>query len=114
MTLLLPLEPLSEVAFVHDYLQLAFQGESYSIYNIAKLILNSNEWMQGDAGFCDALVGLLGQRVQEALNSSEHPLVLRFESGAQLLVLSGSLGARGPEAFQFVNRENQVIVEQNA
>lgn len=114
MTLLTPLEPLSEVAFVHDYLQLVFQGESYSIYKITKLILNGSEWMQGEAGFCDTLVGLMGQRVNEASSSAELALVLRFEGGARLEVLSGDLGSRGPETFQFINKEKKVVVEQNA
>lgn len=34
---LIPLEPLSQVVFIHDYLQLVFQDESFSIYNLAEL-----------------------------------------------------------------------------
>lgn len=114
MTYLTPDEPLSQVVFVHDYLQLVFEDESYSIYNVAKLAGNGTEWLQGEKGFCDALVNLIGRRVKSAVSSTEYPIVLNFEGGVQLQVLSGPLGARGPEAFQFIDKNSQILVEQNA
>ncbi len=112
--ILTPLEPLSQVVFIHDYLQLVFQGESCTVYNLAKLMQNGIESIQGAPGFCDGLVSLIGQRISAVSTSVEHPLVLTFEGGEQFLVLSGVVGARGSEAFQFINRSNQIIVEQNA
>ena len=111
---LVPSEPLSQVVFIHDYLQLVFQGESFSVYNVSKLVHNGTELIQGQSGFCDAMVNLIGQRVVTAAVSTENPLSLSFESGSKFSVLPGSVGARGPEAFQFTGRYNQIIVEQNA
>ncbi len=31
-----PSEPLSQVVFVHDYLQLIFQDEGFNIYNLSE------------------------------------------------------------------------------
>jgi hypothetical protein len=109
-----PVEPLSQVVFIHDYLQLVFQDESFSIYNVANLKHRETELLQGSPGFCDALVSLIGQRVIAVSHTTEHALSLSFGGGAQLLVLSGKLGGRGPEAFQFVGPNNLIVVEQNA
>lgn len=111
---LVPHEPLSQVVFIHDYLQLVFQGESFSIYNISKFVHNGTELVQGESGFCDAMVSLIGQRVVTAMGTTEHPLSLSFANGARFLVLPGAVGARGPEAFQFTGGNNQFVVEQNA
>jgi len=111
---IIPIEPLSQVVFVHDYLQLIFHGESFSIYNASTFMHNETEISQGAPGFCDAIVGLIGQRVNAASSETEFPLSLSFSNGARFLVLPEAHGARGPEAFQFVGRNNQIVIEQNA
>ena len=109
-----PREPLSQVVFIHDYLELIFQEESFSVYNVVKLVHNEKEFIQGSPGFSDLLVSLIGQRVVAASREPEYPLSLAFERGARLIVLSGALGARGPEAFQYAGHNNLIVVEQNA
>ena len=34
---LCPAEPLSQVVFIHDYLQLVFQSQCLSVYNLAQI-----------------------------------------------------------------------------
>ena len=109
-----PTEPLTQVVFIHNYLQLVFQDVGFSIYNNAKLVHNQIASLQGSPGFCDALVSLIGQRVVGVAHAKEFPLTLSFENGAQFMVLSGEFGARGPEAFQFNGQNNLIVVEQNA
>ncbi len=110
---LIPTEPLTQVVFVHDYLQLVFQFESFSIYNMARVSQGNTLLTQGAPGFCDALVSLIGQRILEASSTENHRLSLTFESGENFVVLSGSEHIRGPEAFEFNGHDNLLVVEQN-
>lgn len=109
-----PAEPLSQVVFVHDYLQLVFQDETFSIYNLTELVFRSIEILQGTPGFCDGLVNLIGQRAVSVAQTERWALSLSFEGGAKLHVLSSGVAARGPEAFQFAGKDNLLVVEQNA
>lgn len=108
-----PVEPLSRVVFIHDYLQLAFQDEVLSIYNLASLVLRGSEIRQGSPGFCDELVNLIGQRAMQVGPSERCVLSLSFAGGVGLHVLGGESAVRGPEAFQFAGRDNLLVVEQN-
>lgn len=48
---LIPLEPLSQVCFVHDYVQLVFQDEGINIYNRALIQIGSVRVVQGESRF---------------------------------------------------------------
>lgn len=108
-----PVEPLSQVVFVHDYLQLVFEDEGFSIYNLAEVEYGVNKLRQGQPGFCDTVVGLIGQRVVEVSRSDANALRLSFEEGTQFVVLNDDESITGPEAFQFNGRNQPPVVEQN-
>jgi len=95
---LLPESPLSQVVFVHDYVQLVFQDVAFSLYNSVVLRLGAIEFEQGSTGFADALISLIGVAVVEVGASEDCALMLNFERGAQVQVLKAR-GAKGPEAF---------------
>lgn len=104
-----PCMPLSQVVFVHDYLQLIFQERSFTLYNLTTYSLGSGEHRQGHPGFCDALVSLIGQTARaEELGDR---LLLHFSGGAVLSVSGAGLDARGPEAWRFGNLP---VVKKNA
>jgi len=109
-----PSEPLSQVVFIHDYLQLVFQDEYFNVYNAAEVVWNETTLRQGQLGFCDALVSLIDQRVTSVSVSEPYKLSLTFERGFQFHVLSGDEAARGPEAFEFHGSNNLLVVESNA
>ena len=104
-----PKEPLSQVVFIHDYVQLVFQDEILSIYNRIALKTHDKLVHTGQTGFCDGLVSLMEQRVIEAGQSDEYALTIYFENGTQLLISSHGTG---PEAFHFSMAEH-LAVEQN-
>ena len=106
-------DPLSQVAFIHDYLELTFGRARLSIYNEVSVVTSSAVYVQGDVGFCDALVRLIDQSAKEISNPESTVLALEFEQGAILLVQSGEASS-GPEAFQFVGASGVIVVEQNA
>ena len=108
---LLPTDPLSQVVFIHDYLQLVFQDSCFSIYNAATLRSNDVSLQQGEAGFCGSLVSLIGQTLLAVVTNGDSSLTLSFQSGTALCVATAGLG---PEAWQFNSVGNLIVVEQNA
>ncbi len=108
-----PSEPLSQVVFIHDYLQLIFQGEGFNIYNLAEVEIHGVRIAQGQPGFCDAVVSLIGQRVTAASHSDKCALKLSFGEGSQFVVRSDAAAISGPEAFQFTGKNQPPMVEQN-
>jgi len=109
-----PSEPLSQVVFIHDYLQLIFQDEGFNICNLAEVERRGVKVAQGHPGFCDAVVSLIGQRVVAASHSDTFALKLSFEEGAQFVVRSDDAAIAGPEAFEFNGKGQPTVIEQNA
>jgi hypothetical protein len=106
---ILPVEPLSQVVFIHDYFQLVFQEACFSIYNAAELRQGKSSLSQGQLGFCDSLVSLIGQRVTSA--SASPSLSLTFQGGTVLVVAQSG---QGPEAWQYNSFGELIEVMQNA
>ena len=90
LDLLLDADPLSQVVFIHDYVQLVFQEMRLSIYNPISIkidrILNRN-----DLGFHDKLIGLIGGRVKDQWDD-ESLLYLEFDSTACVVISLRALG----------------------
>ena len=109
---LLPESSLSQVVFVHDYVQLVFQDEAFSFYNRVIVKTRDAEYEQGGVGFADSLVSLIDRAVLEVYSSERFAIALRFDCGTQVQVLrKGS--AKGLEAFQFKGPNGIIVVEQN-
>jgi hypothetical protein len=109
---LLPESSLSQVVFVHDYVQLVFQDEAFSLYNRVIVKTKDAEYEQGGAGFADSLVSLIGRAVLEVDSSDRFAIALRFDCGTQVQVLRNG-SAKGLEAFQFNGPNGVIVVEQN-
>ncbi len=92
---LIPASPLSQVVFVHDYFQLLFQDDTFNIYSLAEVVQEGAVLRQGQFGFCDAVVGLIGKSVASVTNAPRGELVLRFECGASFRVVGGPDGQHG-------------------
>jgi hypothetical protein len=110
---LLPSESLSEVAFVHDYLQLRFQEQVISIFNDILCESASISTRSGESGFCDAVVALIGQRVIEVADEPGFFLSLRFQGGCALRVLADDPAISGPEAWIYHSAGVPIAVCQN-
>jgi hypothetical protein len=108
-----PAEPLSQVVFIHDYVQLVFQDERLSIYNPIAVSDAQSDLSCGGLGLRDALVGLIGQSAVSVAPPESFVLALSFERGQSVLV--SKRGATGiAEAFEFRGNDNLVVVEPNA
>lgn len=107
-----PKSPLSEVVFIHDYIQLGFQGEVLSLYNPVVVQLRAIHYQSGEPGFADALVSLIGESVHEVGETDGFVLLLQFEGGAQVRVCKVR-GASQPEAYRFNAGSGLIVAQQN-
>jgi hypothetical protein len=102
-------DPLSQVVFVHDYVQLVFQDRAFSLFNSLTYCEQSSVLPQGSPGFCDSLVALIGQPATADFASGS--LTLKFSTGQRVVV---SNAGSGPEAWMFTGVGIPTVVEQNA
>lgn len=107
-------EPLSQVTFVHDYVQLRFQETCLSLYS--RLVISTNGVTLGrsDRGFCDALVALIGQSAMSVDYQAKDHLRIAFSTGAILSASLKAIDASGEELFQLQGPGTTLIVEQVA
>jgi len=105
-------DPLTQVVFVNDYLQLVFQDCTFTLYSLTTLAHEGRSLRQGSPGFCDALVSLIGQgaRVEQPTSL----LLICFSGGASIAVPCSGPDIRGPEAWQFARSGSPAIVQQVA
>ena len=110
---LIPAEPLSQVVFVHDYFQLVFQDDTFNIHNLAEVVWEGDILRQGQVGFCDAVVGLIGRRVISFTTASRGELILSFESEANLRVFGGPEGQDGfpHDAWEYHGPNDLLVCE---
>ena len=108
-----PAHPLSQVVFIHDYIQLVFQTATFTIYNSSSIGFNGNLVVQGTSGFADQLVQQIGQHAQAINVPGEHALSLLFEGGATLKVNRRDEKNPGPEAFEALTDSGDIIMEMN-
>ena len=109
-----PVDALSQVVFIHDYLQLVFQFECFSVYNASEIVRGEDVLRFRHPGFCDALVALIGQHVTAVSTLAPSKLSLTFEDGSTFRILSGDDSARCAEAFTFSGPNNVLVVAHNA
>ena len=101
-------EPLDSVVFIHDYVQLTFQEVRLSIYGRFSVFGPSKGAVStGDEGFCDAVVGLIEDRVIEVEESAER-LDLLFESRRRVSVQLAN--PDGPELFSLTQPNGPTVV----
>ena len=113
LDVLLDAEPLSQVVFVHDYIQLVFQGTYFNLYNRVTVHRGGCTLGPSDAGFADELRRLIGERVIDTLSEEGQFSAVKFERGTQVSVSLRAEDANGPEAFELGDNKGLCVVEQN-
>jgi hypothetical protein len=106
--------PVSQIVFVHDYLQIAFQDLLLTVYSPVTLALGAAEIRSSDPGFYDRLVGLIGKRPVQVEYSSREHLRLSFDGNEILTASLNSDSVIGPELFQVSGPGLPIVVEQVA
>ena len=101
-------EPLNSVVFIHDYVQLTFQELVLSIYGRFSVLGSGDEAVStGEEGFCDAVVGLIENRVVDVEESAEQ-LDLLFDSGRRISMMLAD--EEGPESFALNQPRGSTVV----
>jgi len=110
---LIPASQLTQVVFVHDYLQLIFGEDVYCIYNRLELNAGTRVLQSGQPGFADALASLIGQRIKAVADEPGAVLDLIFGNHHVLRILKGVENESGPEAYNYFARGGFFVVQQN-
>ena len=107
-------EPMSQVVFVHDYIQLVFQGTYFNLYNAVTIHRDNRTLRRNDLGFCDELCHLIGQRVVDTSTEAGQFTSVAFGNGTRVSVSLRAEDGNGPEAFELGNNKGTFCVEQNS
>jgi hypothetical protein len=94
-------ERLSSVEFVADYVQLRFDSPPLNLYVWPRIHSDGVILRRPDAGYVDALVGLVGHRFVAADELLDLGLVLDFDDATRLAVPLDGTDADGAEAAEF-------------
>lgn len=113
LDVLLDAEPLSQVVFVHDYIQLVFQGTYFNLYSRVTVHCGGCTLGSSDVGFADELRRLVGERVVDTWSEEGQFNVVKFERGTQVSVSLRAEDANGPEAFELGDNKGLCVVQQN-
>jgi hypothetical protein len=105
-------EELEAVTFVRDYVQLQFGAPStLNAYNPIAIRHGNATERSGDADFANALIARLDTKVLAVTRQSGDRLVLRFDDEATIEVSLRAEDYRGPEAFEYIGKDGDVIAE---
>lgn len=113
LDVLLDAEPLSQVVFIHDYIQLVFQDTYFNLYNRVTVHRGGCNLKSSDVGFADELRRLIGERVVDTSSEEGQFSAVKFECGTQISVSLRAEDANGPEAFELGDSKGLCVVEQN-
>ena len=94
-------EMLSQVWFVHDYVQLQFHdGHTINVYNPFVVEVNGTSYRQGQFGYADSLVGIIGSTIVgvDYLQRSHFRLI--FGCGSIFTIDLAERASDNPEAFE--------------
>ncbi|WP_155121174.1 hypothetical protein [Bryobacter aggregatus] len=100
---------LSSVEFVHDYLQLHFDGPTLTAYTLPIITKLGETLRLGQNGYRDALCGEIGS-VVEAAEAEHDDVTLTFQDGAVVSISVRDQDYRGPEALQLTLDEQRIWV----
>ncbi len=107
-------EMLSQVWFVHDYIQLKFHDDhTINVYNPFNVENGGKFYKQGEFGYADTLVGIIGSKITEVSYKQFSHFSLTFSCGATFTIELARGLANIPEAFE-MNLNDEQYIEFNA
>lgn len=105
---------LSQVWFVHDYVQLQFHDDhTINVYNPFEVESNGKSYRQGEFGYADSLVGIIGSTITEVNYQEFSHLKLSFSCGSVFKINLSKGLVSFPEAFE-LTLNGKHVVEFNA
>jgi hypothetical protein len=99
-------EQLSSITFVHDYLQVSFDGRVLTAYVFPEVIFNNVHFSYKKGGYRDALCSLIAEIVSDILLVEDASLTIVFSSGNKLVFIIA------PNSIQYekliLTKENEI------
>jgi len=94
-------EMLSQVWFVHDYVQLQFHDDhTINVYNPFTIVSKGTLYKQGQFGYADALVNIIGSKIVDVMYQQYNHFSLIFSCGSVLKINLSKGLVDFPEAFE--------------
>jgi len=90
-------EPLSEVRFVHDYVQFVLWPHTLSVYPKLRVSSQARMLSPSDPGFYDSICKLIGQKLLKVIRIEGVQLEFTFSNGTTFFVSLRPEDAVGPE-----------------
>ena len=103
---------LSAVVFIHDYIQLQFDGPSLTVLTKSSVHMMNQSFEWGKKGYRDALCERIGKLVREASTIPEQEIRIEFEDGSSVSISLRPEDYRTAEAAVFDNPPNPTVVWQ--
>ena len=104
-------DPLSEIRFVHSYIQLVFLPHTLSLYPPLQVAINDRVLGAAEAGFYDNLCHLIGQKMVGAVRDPGVQLSFEFSGGTKLLLSLRREDAVCEEIAMLADSQGGLMVE---
>ena len=92
-------DALSSVVFIHDYVQLVFQGRILNIYAPYTIKRGERRISSGEAGYADELVSLIGASVTD-IEERDDVISLAFDCGVSVRIADNADGSEAVSLHQ--------------
>ena len=103
---------LSSIEFVQDYVQLRFNGPTFTAITPPR-VRTANQWLEwGKPGYRDALCERIGRLVNRAATIPEQEIRIEFDDGSMISISLRSEHFRTAEAAVLDNPPNPTVVWQ--
>ena len=101
-------ESLSSVTFVQDYVQLRFDGPSFSFFTSVCVRIADRVWRPEDCGWRDSLCGRITHAVR-AVWRDDSQMCIDFDDDSSICISLRDEDYRGPEAVNYIDGERIVV-----
>ena len=104
-------DALSEVRFVHDYVQFIFGAHTLSLYAPLQVRSEGRPLARHDVGFRDSICSLIGRTLIAVTRHEHEQLEFSFSNGTKVAVSLRSEDAVGPEVAELSTSGGEIMVE---
>lgn len=101
---------MSSVEFVRDYVQLRFDGITFTLYNYPIVIANGVQYNINKPGYRDSLCSLISKGVNDFQVVEQEHIKLFFSNGIVLLITLCMEDYKGPEVAMLTTENNVIQV----
>jgi hypothetical protein len=103
-------EPLSDITFVMDYLQIGFSGSVLTIYSRPIAKTAREEYRFPEAGSRDALCSFIGHVLTQVVSKPNDRIILFFDNGTIEILLDAANRVNG-DAAEFWPSKGKAMID---